>query len=866
MLRRVVLVCVLAAVGLLAMDSRGWAQIAPEDASRPLPPGVRELRESRSGAYAFGRAWKGMAARARLARESRGGQALERAVSAGAVQGNVQIPVFLVRFANTDSVQYPPLELEEALFSTQPDSLTLRAYYLEQSQGLLNVGGQVFGWHVLPQADTYYEGSSNGLTPNDAKTGELIANTLVAYDPAVDFGLYDNDGPDGVPNSGDDDGYVDFVAFVHAEAGGECGGTGPNLWSHRWRYTAWPVSGSIPFQTNDPSANGGTILIDDYVLQPGLRCGGVGRVQIGVFCHEFGHAFGLPDLYDINGGGAQGIGHWGLMASGNWNSPDRPAHMSAWTKQELGWVQTVEIPWPQSTVVLGTVETSRTIYELRLPDRRWGRRTDCVLAGSASLAVGLTAAESAARGWNAAKGYGNGWWETVAHDFRFDGIGPVSFDYDYQLDSESGFDFAFVLAEVGGVETTLAVYDGSSAGHATHDLTGVLGAGATDYRLKFRFRSDEAFSNEDGNYVSTCSPFLVDNIVVAGGGEDYRADFEVHRQGWFQPSTDLDNPLSESWLVENRQPLGFDAQLHGSGLLLYHLDREVLQSASGNSGGNSESRTRGLVVQEGDGRFDLLAAVGGNRGDSGDPWPGTSAAALFDSSTTPTARTNAGRATNFVLRDPVARGDSIQVVFEGGAFPPRLTGVSPDTASVDSSTIRLQIVGGQEVQPGCLLRLVSAGHPDIVSTRAWWEDFDRVSFDLDPSGGALGSYDVVLENPDGQTAALSAALTLVSSATTIGGSPALPQLVRLAQNYPNPFNPRTTIRYDLPTAGRVLLRIHDLHGRRVRTLVDATLDAGFHRAEWDGKDDSGRSVASGIYLYRLDFGSARFQQKMLLLR
>jgi hypothetical protein len=68
-------------------------------------------------------------------------------------------------------------------------------------------------------------------------------------------------------------------------------------------------------------------------------------IHIGVFAHEFGHAFGLPDLYDTvpSNGASQGIGHWCLMASGSWGgdgqSPERPTHMSAWAKSFLGWIQ-----------------------------------------------------------------------------------------------------------------------------------------------------------------------------------------------------------------------------------------------------------------------------------------------------------------------------------------------------------------------------------------------------------------------------------------------------------------------------------------------------------------------------------------------
>ena len=83
---------------------------------------------------------------------------------------------------------------------------------------------------------------------------------------------------------------------------------------------------------------------------------------------------------------------------------------------------------------------------------------------------------------------------------------------------------------------------------------------------------------------------------------------------------------------------------------------------------------------------------------------------------------------------------------------------------------------------------------------------------------------------------------------------ARPERARLAANTPNPFNPRTTIHYGLARSGPVRVRVHDVAGRRVRTLVDDSLSAGWHQVVWDGQDDAGRSVASGRYFVRVDAG------------
>ncbi|HSG27371.1 MAG TPA: FlgD immunoglobulin-like domain containing protein, partial [Candidatus Krumholzibacterium sp.] len=93
----------------------------------------------------------------------------------------------------------------------------------------------------------------------------------------------------------------------------------------------------------------------------------------------------------------------------------------------------------------------------------------------------------------------------------------------------------------------------------------------------------------------------------------------------------------------------------------------------------------------------------------------------------------------------------------------------------------------------------------------------------------------------------------------------MPSLV-LFQNSPNPFNPSTTIRYYLRGRSPVHLEIFDVSGRRVSRLVDRIQDPGPYTIVWDGKDDEGDRVSSGIYIYRLKAGKETLSKKMVLLR
>jgi len=104
---------------------------------------------------------------------------------------------------------------------------------------------------------------------------------------------------------------------------------------------------------------------------------------------------------------------------------------------------------------------------------------------------------------------------------------------------------------------------------------------------------------------------------------------------------------------------------------------------------------------------------------------------------------------------------------------------------------------------------------------------------------------------------------LATAAPSVGSG----SLFALHQNQPNPFNPRTVIHYELSSDGlRTSLRIYDLRGSLVRTLVDEPQFAGSRSASWNGCDESGRPVASGVYFYRLTVGTESQTKRLMLLK
>jgi len=96
--------------------------------------------------------------------------------------------------------------------------------------------------------------------------------------------------------------------------------------------------------------------------------------------------------------------------------------------------------------------------------------------------------------------------------------------------------------------------------------------------------------------------------------------------------------------------------------------------------------------------------------------------------------------------------------------------------------------------------------------------------------------------------------------------PGLVRAVHLLQNVPNPFNPDTRISFELPREGRAELRIYAVNGMLIRTLVDARLPAGRHSVRWDGCDEAGRRMASGVYFYSLAAPGVDESRKMILVK
>ncbi len=168
-----------------------------------------------------------------------------------------------------------------------------------------------------------------------------------------------------------------------------------------------------------------------------------------------------------------------------------------------------------------------------------------------------------------------------------------------------------------------------------------------------------------------------------------------------------------------------------------------------------------------------------------------------------------------------------------------------------------------------------AGSPGVYDVSVWPSGENgalaRFRFDFSAYAGQIITIRVESDGTGGVPKSMTAVDTTGApipgaDVTRVQRDHERPLRFAIQQNFPNPFNPSTTIRYTLAAPVPVELHIYDAVGRKVRTLIDRKQQPGSYAVKWDGRDESGRVVPSGVYVYRIKAGRFRKSAKMLLLR
>ena len=650
------------------------------------------------------------------------------------------IPVLLGKYSDVNTTYFSASDYENMLFDNNSTG-SMKEYYDEISYGNFLVDGDAGGWY----------NSSSTMQQAVDNTREYVANVAALADGDFNYALYDNDGPDNIPNSGDDDGYVDGIIVVFSGCGAEWSPGNNNLWPHA------SSLGSYDYTTNDASANGGNIIVSSYAVCPELSGGGDCNTSVirpmGVYAHEFGHVIGLPDLYDRDDsdGDSEGVGEWCLMASGSWLGVggDTPAHMSAWCKYQLGWLDPIVLSNNTNGVEIPQIETEA--YALKI------------------------------------------WEDDYEHDRYF--------------------------------------------------------------------------------------------------------------------------------LIENRQAIGFDSDINGTGLMIYHIDESRAYGSSRWSGGpvNDDASHKMVDLEEADGANNLDNNE--NRGDSGDPFPGFSLNTNFSGLTIPSSDDYDGESTGIAVEN-ISDSDTVMtadieikpttgytIIYDDGGisgysygysdpnptyagvvFTPTISGILEEVdfgtpfSNLNYELMIYESFNGSN--PGNLL----ATHTGYITESGWHnvqvdpiEVIEGVDFFVAVAfeGSVYASFDYSMIytgnsylSPDGITyyedisyyGNLNIRSKINHGQLGIENTSTIADDFKLYPAFPNPFNPSTVIRYSLPHRSMVSLNIFDLKGRLIRNLVESFQDPGLKSVSWNAKDNRGRPLPTGIYLYQIQSKNYLDSKKVIYIK
>lgn len=779
--------------------------------------------------------------------------------------------VILVDFSDNpaDSLNHPPAEYEDLLFSegTHPTG-SMNDWYLENSYNEVGINGIVTPWVRLPQTYDYYTNNDNGFGAYPMNAQKMTEDAVLAVDSLVDFSQFDND----------NDGYVDALFIVHAGPGAESTGNDGDIWSHSW-------------VMNDTLNRDGVTLYG-YTTEPEVQ--GSGLVTMGVFGHEFGHALGLPDLYDTDYS-SDGVGMWSMMAGGSWGGGGtKPVHFDAWSKMQMGWLAPQNIIDDSSDVILPPVENSpsslrmwtdgqagseyfllenrqETGFDVSLPGEGlliW--HIDETVSGNSDDWHKLVTLEQADGNNDLENGNGSDGGDPFpgyTGNTEFTGLTtPNSNAYSGDPSFVGITNIATVADSImlnASVSYEIPFF--SFQGVTIQDFSGNndqgLSAGETD-TLSIALENEGVQLQDATVTLSSTSSFItvlsgtvqMDSIpgnAITVFDTNFVVQVDTAAEAWSMANFQLDitGPddfeYNHSFTLIVDQGYGFFSQVEGddSNLWMHYavtggfIDEWHVSTNRNSTNGGSQS-------------WRLGEPGGSNYSDKVDAALQTPVLRLRDTVNYQLvfkhymdAEINEDRA------GQAWDGGRVEISTDGGAtwsiltppggYPYSITN-NPDSPFAPGAPAYSGIINWEQVQiplddySGDITIRFRFGSDGYVTEEGWYIDDVVVNEQF--------HVDIASETES------------------------LPDEVGLLPNYPNPFNPETTIPYKLSSPERVIITIYDLRGKQIRTLINTRKEAGSYTVTWDGRDQFGAQVGSGMYFIRMTAGETVNFRKMTLLR
>lgn len=801
------------------------------------------------------------------------------------------------------SGNYTQEDFQAQIFDGPNPTGTVTDYYNQISYGQLHFTGTCNGWYDMPGTLEDYVGDNNGLGldggPKFVYNLVRIADSTLNYADYIQY--YDGGGKP----------HIGFIAVVHSGADAAAGAN--NIWSHRWSFREYNGG---PYVTNDTDpVSGENVVIDgDYALEPernGSSNTSGSIVAIGVFAHEFGHIFGLPDLYDTDNS-SEGLGNWCLMAGGayggNGNTSQTPVQMSAWCKYQLGWVTPVNLTGANNSLSVPNVEENPVVYRMWkdgiqgqqyfLIENRQRIGNDINIYDSGFLIyhvddsqndntnenhylVDLEQADGR-RDLNKGNGRGDAG-DPFPGSFNNINFGPDtnpnSKDYSSQntfvsvrnihksgADMIADFDIGTVpylelesidLAEInfqnGRVEP-------GETCNLSFTIKNVGRVNSENASISFSINQNEIeiLNNEmeltlNGNTTKTFtidSAFYVTNdfqpkviqinyeIVGEGNVVNDSLSTVIGIPAILLLSKAENNSLSEYYKSAlNELEMGYEETFEDTASFISRRSFVIVFSG--------KSTEEVFTPAE----IDSLTGYINNGGNVF--FTGQNLAQYFEN-----------EAPDF-LHNTVGISWNSNMLLPQYAF-----GVSNDQFGDQLDTLMIKNGDGanNQIGPDVLVQNDTSFHFSFT----YREDGTKPAggWIIKPSGAKIIFWGFGFEGIS----------NLVSSATraevmddiiqwfntlivAIPPEHKIPSDYKLYQNFPNPFNPSTTISYQLPVKGNVSLKIYDILGREVQTIVNEVKNAGKYQVNFDAS-----SLTSGVYFYKIKTDRYSEVKKMILIK
>jgi M6 family metalloprotease-like protein len=768
------------------------------------------------------------------------------------------VPLILVEFpdapATYDSVDFEMIMNQPGYTHLNYDNTgSFRDFYQEISYGQFLPVSEVTNWITAPHHHDYYAYSDpNGY--NHVK--ELVRAMVDSMEASgFDWALYDNDG----------DGYVDALNLLHQGAGAEQGDHS-NIWSHKWSL------GSLAVQYDG-------VTINSYTMNPEIQSGQI--VAIGVLSHEFGHALGLPDLYDTDYS-STGAGKLALMGSGSWgtsgNSPWYPSTMVGWCKNELGWVDIIEIGNDQDNISIQQSYSNNDIIRVnhqQIPEEYWlienrqkvGSDTLMPTPGLAIWHIN----DDIAQGWgpnNNEPYYGVGL-EQADGLFALENGGPSNGGDVYPGDtdnrefshatipnthslygvpsmtridniSDPGETMSFDVEYNEIILATASISDGSgyanNQGSISIGMDNEMDLGELEFELGFSpYIVDvidvipTARSTFDSVIIEDNSVTLVNPVITAGSGAIL--NLSLFNNTGISTSVNVSFDWCVGYTPEN-QEVGITATDEATYTIEAMDQYFIIQDGTGTAGGGGSyvvSLVNTVPIQL---AVMQLAHVPSYLTPSAEPFEDLNGNDIYDD------------------------GEPFTDYNENNVWSPMIESFSPAIVwNVEGTPNSSGLTVGfsnltTPLEPGThdLFRVNCA-----VSSDAQLNDEIAVYTNIIILLDIWGNNGVPFVNGEG--------IVLIDGVLSNDNSRQFPTEFSLNQIYPNPFNPVAKIHFSVKMFGEVTVRIFDLTGRLVETLINENMEPGYHQVQWKPAN-----IPSGLYFVELRSDSFREIQKITLLK